>query len=126
MHTRNAERTAAAKGRSMVRLPPKAPGRRQVLNSMRAPGWPALLAALCASGLLFALQQVVHAGVQQGEARNRALAAHADAYWRCDVQRDPAQRASCQAQVSAAHQPGVSAQALPQSTRLKSVALAGR
>ena len=66
---------------------------------MRTPVWPLLLASVCAAGLLMAFQQVVHAGVQQGQARNRAAAADADAAWRCQFTRDISQRASCPAQL---------------------------
>lgn len=71
---------------------------------MPTPAWPALMAAVCAAGLLFAFQQVVYAGVQQGEARNRASAAHAEAASRCDFTRDMGQRATCHALLSAASQ----------------------
>lgn len=68
---------------------------------MRAPVWQMLLATVCAAGLLMAFQEVVHAGVLQGEARNRATAAHAHEVWRCDFMSGVSQRAGCHAQLSA-------------------------
>ena len=104
MHTPNPKWTAAATGRSAVYPRPRQSAWRQVLDSMRAPVWPTLLATLCAAGLLMVFQEVVHAGVLQGEARNRAAAAHSNAVWRCDFMRDVSQRASCHAQLSAERQ----------------------
>ena len=71
---------------------------------MRAPVWPLLLATVCAAGLLMAFQEVVHAGVLQGEARNRATAAHSHEFWRCDFMRGVSQRASCHAQINSTRQ----------------------
>lgn len=99
MHTPNPQWTVAATGGSTVYPRPPQSAWRQVLDSMRTPVWPMLLACVCAAGLLLAFQQVVHAGVLQGEARNRATAAYSHELWRCDFERGVSQRASCHAQL---------------------------
>ena len=104
MHTPNPQWTAAATGRSTGQSRPRQSAWRQVLDSLRAPVWPLLLATVCAAGLLMAFQEVVHAGVLQGEARNRATAAYSHEFWRCDFMRDVSQRASCHAQLKATRQ----------------------
>lgn len=104
MHTPNPRWTAVATGGSTVYPRPRQSAWRQVLDSLRAPVWPTLLGAVCAAGLLLAFQEVVHAGVQQGEARNRATAAYSHELWRCDFMRGVSQRASCHAQLSASRQ----------------------
>lgn len=101
MHTPNPQWTAVATGGSTVYPQPPQSAWRQALDSMRAPVWPMLLASVCAAGLLMAFQQVVHAGVLQGEARNRATAAYSHELWRCDFMRGVSQRASCHAQLQA-------------------------
>ena len=101
MHTPNPQWTAAATGRSAVHPRPRQSAWQQVLDSMRAPVWPTLLATVCAAGLLMAFQEVVHASVLQGEARNRATAAHSHAVWRCDFMRGVSDRASCHVQLNA-------------------------
>ena len=63
----------------------------------------ALLAVLGVAGLLLAFQQVVLQGVQQGESRNRATAAHAEGVWRCSAMHSVSQRAGCRVQLDAAH-----------------------
>lgn len=63
-----------------------------------------ILASVCAAGLLLAFQQVVRAGVLQGEARNRATAAHSRAVWACNFMRSTSQRASCNAQLNVERQ----------------------
>ena len=92
---------------------------------MRAPVWPTLLATLCAAGLLMVFQEVVHAGVLQGEARNRATAAHSNAVWRCDFMRDVSQRASCHAQLNAERRVNATLTD-PHATTPEAVALAAR
>jgi hypothetical protein len=72
----------------------------RAFDALRAPVWPTILATVCAAGLLLAFQRVVHAGVQQGEARSRATAVHADAVWRCNFTRGVSQRASCHADLN--------------------------
>lgn len=62
-----------------------------------------LAGALCVLALLLAFQQVVLQGVQQGESRNRAIAAHADGVWRCNALRAVGERAGCRVQLDAAH-----------------------
>lgn len=66
--------------------------------------WPVILAAVCAAGLLLAFQQVVQAGMLQGEARNRAKAALADAVWRCNYAIGLGQRESCHMQLNTSRQ----------------------
>jgi len=63
--------------------------------------WPVILAAVCAVERLMAFQQLVHAGMQQGQARNRATAAHADTVLRCNVTRGTSQNTSCHPPLSA-------------------------
>lgn len=101
MHTLNPQWAVVATGGSAVYPRPRQSAWQQAFLALRAPVWPAILATVCAGGLLLAFQHVVHAGVQQGEARNRATAAHADAVWRCDFLRDESQRASCHVQLNA-------------------------
>lgn len=104
MHTPKAQWTAAATGGSAVYPRPSPSAWRQVLDSMRAPVWPTLLATVCAAALLMAFQEVVHAGVLQGEARNRATAAYSHEVWRCDFMRGVNERASCHAQLKSTRQ----------------------
>lgn len=63
----------------------------------------ALIGTLCVLALLLAFQQVVLQGVQQGESRNRAIAAHADGVWRCNALRAVGERAGCRVQLEATH-----------------------
>lgn len=100
MHTLNPQWTVVATGGSAVYPRPRQSAWQQAFVALRAPVWPTILATVCAGGLLLAFQQVVHAGVQQGEARNRAAAAHADAVWRCNYTRGVSQRESCHAQLN--------------------------
>lgn len=62
----------------------------------------AVAGTLCVLALLLAFQQVVLQGVQQGESRNRAIAAHADGVWRCNALRAIGERAGCRVQLDAA------------------------
>ena len=64
--------------------------------------WPLLLALLAVSGLLLVFLRVVQEGVRQGDLRRVAVAAHADALWRCTVISQRAQRESCRALLSSA------------------------
>ena len=73
------------------------------LAAMQAPVWLVLLATLCMFVLLFAFEQVVNDGVVQGQSRNRAIAAHADGFWRCNILPGVGQRADCHAQLNADH-----------------------
>lgn len=97
----NAHRAAVATGRSAMVFRPIRPASHQVAVSLRGPIWTAILATVCAGGLLVAFQQVVHGGVQQAEVRHRAFVAHADALLRCNYATGVEQRESCQAQVNA-------------------------
>jgi hypothetical protein len=63
----------------------------------------ALAGTLCVLALLLAFQNVVRQGVQQGESRNRAIAAHADGVWRCNALRVIGERAGCRVRLDAAH-----------------------
>lgn len=63
----------------------------------------AVAGTLCALALLRAFQQVVLQGVQQGESRNRAIAAYADGVWRCNALRAVGERAGCRVQLEATH-----------------------
>jgi hypothetical protein len=77
--------------------------RRQVRPWWRPTLVLAILAALGVGGLLLAFQQVVLQGVQRGESRNRATAAHTDGVWRCNALRTVSLRAGCRVQIDAAH-----------------------
>lgn len=78
------------------------PGRSWAQAMLQQPTWVgAALVTLCALALLLAFRQVVMSGVQQGELRHRAAAAHADGVWRCNALRVVSQRASCRAQLDA-------------------------
>jgi hypothetical protein len=59
------------------------------------------MATVLAALLLLAFVQVVLASVQNGEARNRAVAARAERVWRCNILQFATQRASCRAQLDA-------------------------
>ncbi len=125
MHTANSQWTDAATGRSTEHSQPRQSAWWQVLNLMRAPVWPLLLATMCAAALLFAFQEVVHAGVLQGEARNRATAAYSHEVWRCDFMSGVSQRASCHAQLKATRQVDASLNQA-RDTRPEAVTLARR
>lgn len=125
MHTPNPQWTAAATGRSAVYPRPRPSAWRQVLDLMRAPVWPILLATVCAAVLLLAFQEVVHAGVLQGEARNRATAAYSHELWRCDFMRGVSERASCHAQLTSTRQIDATLNN-PRATPPKAVTLAAR
>lgn len=125
MHTPNAQWTAAATGGSTVHSRPRPSAWHQVLDAMRAPVWPTLLASLCAAGLLMAFQEVVHAGVMQGEARNRATAAHSHEIWRCDFMRGVSDRAGCHAQLKSTRQIDAALNA-PRASAPAAVAVAAR
>ncbi len=68
-----------------------------------AVAWLALAGALCVLSLLLVFQHVVRQGVQQGEARNQAVAAYAEGVWRCNALRSGGERAGCRVQLDAAH-----------------------
>lgn len=92
----------------------QAPRRHGVHGGPSQQGWRAWLllaslAVVCVGGLLLAFQQVVLQGVQRGESRNRATAAHSEGVWRCKALRAVSQRAACRVQLDAAH----AAEALP-------------
>ena len=125
MHTLDPQWTDVATGGSGMHPRPSQSAWQQAFVALRAPVWPAIVATLCALGLLLAFHQVVHAGVRQGEARNRATAAQANAVWGCNFMRDVSQRASCHAQLNSSRRidatlntPGVAGP--------ETVALAGR
>lgn len=101
MHSPNPTWTSVATGGSNLHRRPARRVWQQAFAALRAPVWPAMLAVLCAAGLLLAFQQIVHAGVLQGEARNRATAAYAHERWRCNFTRGVSQSASCHAQLNA-------------------------
>jgi len=100
MHTPDPQWTDVATGGSAGYPRPRQSAWQQAFDALRAPVWLTILGTVCAAGLLLAFQQVVHAGVQQGEARNRATAVHADAVWRCNFTRGVSQRASCHAHLN--------------------------
>ena len=78
-------------------------GWRTALAGLHAPLVLAMLAVLCLGGLLLAFHQVVLQGVQRGESRNRATAAHTEGLWRCNALRAVSQRAGCRVQLDAAN-----------------------
>ena len=69
-----------------------------------------LAGTLCVVSLLLVFQYVVRQGVQQGESRNRAIAAHAEGVWRCNALRSGGERAGCRVQLDAAHAAAVAVQ----------------
>lgn len=95
------EQTALAPEGSARHLRPRPSAWQRAFDALRGSVWPMILASVCAAGLLLAFQQVVRAGVLQGEARNRATAAHSRAVWACNFMRSTSQRASCNAQLNA-------------------------
>lgn len=101
VHNAHRHRTAIAPDGSAWRLRPSASAWQRACDALRAPVWPVVLASVCAAGLLLAFQQVVRAGVLEGEARNRATAAHARAVMACNFMRSKSQRASCNTQLNA-------------------------
>jgi hypothetical protein len=60
-----------------------------------APACPAIAGALASILLLVAFEHVVRGGVQQGEARRKAVAMHTDAQWRCKGLPGARLRADC-------------------------------
>lgn len=74
----------------------------QRLTVLGHPGWLALLAVLCGTGLLLAFQQVVSQGVQQSRSRHQATAARTEATWRCNLLNTASERAACLAQLDRA------------------------
>lgn len=74
----------------------------QRLTLLGQPGWLALLAVLCGTGLLLAFQQVVSQGVQQSRSRHQATAARTEATWRCNLLNTASERAACLAQLDRA------------------------
>jgi hypothetical protein len=67
--------------------------------ALRSPRWPLILAALAAMVLVLGIRQVVRQAVREGELRRQAVAAHAQALWRCNVQRGKDKREACKLQV---------------------------
>jgi len=77
------------------------------LSRARSPAWPGIAATLVSIALLIAFQQVVRAGVQQGETRRQAVAMRADAEWRCQAVRPSSARVDCFLQLDASPRGGV-------------------
>ena len=77
-----------------------------VFSGLRCPAWPRIAATLASIALLIAFQQVVLAGVRQGDARRQAVAMHADAQWRCRALRRPSARVDCLLQLDASPSKG--------------------
>ena len=59
----------------------------QLFDAMHHAVWPRILAGLTIMALLGSFHEVVRGGVQQGETRRIATAAHADRVWRCQALR---------------------------------------
>jgi len=59
----------------------------RLLDAMHHAVWPRILAGLTIMALLGSFHEVVRGGVQQGETRRVATAAHADRVWRCQALR---------------------------------------
>ena len=59
----------------------------QLFETMHHAVWPRILAGLTIMALLGSFHEVVRGGVQQGETRRVATAAHADRVWRCQALR---------------------------------------
>jgi len=62
---------------------------------VRSPAWPGIVLTLAIVGLVVAFHQVVSGAVQQGELRRKAVAAHAEAAWRCRALRGAKMRVDC-------------------------------
>lgn len=77
-----------------------------VLSGWRCPAWPRIAATVAGIALLIAFQQVVRAGVQQGDARRQAVAVRADAEWRCKALRKLSARVDCLLQLDASSSKG--------------------
>lgn len=60
-----------------------------------------MLVAPVAFVLVLGIQQVVRQAVRDGEVRRHAVAAHAQAVWRCNLQRGKDKRDACRAQANA-------------------------
>lgn len=69
------------------------------LLALRGVTWPVVLAVLGGSALLLAFQHVVHGVVDQGAMRRQAVALHADATWRCRIERAAGDSRNCLAQL---------------------------
>lgn len=61
-----------------------------------------LLGSMAAMVLLLLFQQVAQGALQQGDARRKAAALHADTVWRCQQLREPKAREQCLVQPLAA------------------------
>jgi len=86
--------TGASSGLHIV----PSPWWRQALETLRAPVWPALIAALVGLALLLAFRQVVAEAVEQGDLRRTATAAQVENLWRCNLQRNLVDRERCLSQ----------------------------
>jgi hypothetical protein len=75
------------------------PGHRMWPNG--PPRWLTALALLAIPALLLAFVQVARQGVRQGEIRRAAMAARADATWRCNVTIDRRERERCLQRIDA-------------------------
>jgi hypothetical protein len=62
--------------------------------------WPGIVASLAILGLLLIFHQVVRGAVRQGELRQAAAMAHADAVRRCQARSDSRERDGCLARLS--------------------------
>jgi hypothetical protein len=69
------------------------------MTALRRPGWPGLVAALAALGLLLTFQQILAQAVKEGDLRRADTAAQVDGLWRCKLVRDVGARDACLAQV---------------------------
>lgn len=59
------------------------------------PAWPGVALVLVNFGLVVAFHQVVRGAVEQGDARRKATAMHAEAVWRCKALQGPRMRVDC-------------------------------
>jgi hypothetical protein len=64
--------------------------------------WPLVLALLASAGLLWALGRVLQGAVTQGGLRREAMAAQANAAWRCNTMADVRQRRDCRGRLGGA------------------------
>ena len=78
----------------------------RLVDVMRSPVGPGILATLTLVALLVSFHQVVREAVQQGESRRKATAARLEAVWRCNALRGVRVRANCLSQLDSTPRDG--------------------
>jgi hypothetical protein len=112
MNTPQSAWLSPAPGRPGATPAPHGPWWRHTIDLLRAPVWPAIVAALSLLALLIGFHRVLLEAVQQGDLRRQATAAKVDGLWRCNSMPQRGERETCLKRVHAMPALGV-ATALP-------------